>query len=151
MPHTVAMRKGAVEEEVIPSIARFSSLKKLQDECPARRSPRSNSMLFFDSLSSKTVLWCTAPVRAGVLVSIRSGGRANGSRLHLAEYLSGSCSAEFCRRRVTADGAPSFPLRGCGVWHRCRHTLLPSIAASGLQVRGSCKSASITTQQSPVV
>ena len=27
IPQTVAMRRGAVEEEVIPSIARFSSLK----------------------------------------------------------------------------------------------------------------------------
>ena len=46
-PHTVAMRNGAVEEDVIPSMARFSNLKKLHEECPAKRSPRSNSIPFF--------------------------------------------------------------------------------------------------------
>ena len=39
--------KKAVEEDVIPSMAKFSSLKKLQEDFPATRSPRSNSMPFF--------------------------------------------------------------------------------------------------------
>mgnify|MGYP007121799806 CR=1 FL=1 len=125
IPQTVAMRRGAVEEEVIPSIARFSSLKKLHEECPARRSPRSNSMLSSGNLSSRIVLWYSVPVRASVLMSVRSGGRAGGSLLRLAGYLSGSSFVRCCRRQVTAGGASSSLHHGCGVWRRCRHNLLP--------------------------
>ena len=102
-----------------------------------RQGGRPGRILCFSSgsLSSRIVLWYSVPVRASVLTSVCSGGRAGGSLLRSAGYLSGSSFVRCCRRQVTAGGASSSLRHGCGVWRRCRHNLLPSIAASGLQVR----------------
>jgi len=89
----------------------------------------------FGSLSSRIILWCIALVPADALTSIRSGGRAGGNHLRSAGCLSGSCSAEFCRKQATAGGATSSLLHGCGAWRKCRHSLLPNIATSGLRAR----------------
>ena len=46
-PRMVAMRKGAVVNDVMPSMARLSKRRKLNDDCPATRSPCSKRISCF--------------------------------------------------------------------------------------------------------
>ena len=46
-PSTVANLNGAIENEVMPSMASENREKKFQDDLPATRSPLSKSISFF--------------------------------------------------------------------------------------------------------